>query len=114
MRALFESILSQPVIVPSIWILEMCNVLVMSEKAGTLKIPLAKAVSALWNFPVAIDETIPERAWAAVVKLAQRHGLSTYDASYLELAQRKRALLATLDDALARAAKAEGVLVLPN
>jgi predicted nucleic acid-binding protein len=41
--------------------------------------------------------------------LARRHRLTVYDAAYLELAQREVAPLATLDDALTRAAKAEGV-----
>ena len=41
--------------------------------------------------------------------LARSHGLSIYDALYLELAQRRTAALATLDAALARAAEAEGL-----
>lgn len=41
--------------------------------------------------------------------LAQRHGLSVYDASYLWLAIDVDGELATLDRALARAAGAEGV-----
>ena len=45
----------------------------------------------------------------AVLDLAQRHRLSFYDAAYLELAQREGISLATLDQALARAATAEGV-----
>jgi predicted nucleic acid-binding protein len=45
----------------------------------------------------------------AVLSLARRHQLSFYDAAYLELAQRERIALATLDRALARAAVAEGV-----
>ena len=45
----------------------------------------------------------------AVFALAQRHRLTFYDAAYLELAQRERIPLATLDQAIARAAIAEGV-----
>lgn len=41
--------------------------------------------------------------------LARAHGLSSYDALYLELAKREGAGLATLDDSLSRAAAAEGV-----
>lgn len=41
--------------------------------------------------------------------LAQRHRLTFYDAAYLELAQRERIELATLDAALIRAAASEGV-----
>jgi predicted nucleic acid-binding protein len=41
--------------------------------------------------------------------LVVRHRLSFYDAAYLELAQRHRIALATLDDDLAAAARTEGV-----
>ena len=46
---------------------------------------------------------------ATAVDLADRHGLSAYDASYLALALDIGAELATLDRDLARAAEAEGV-----
>jgi predicted nucleic acid-binding protein len=41
--------------------------------------------------------------------LARRHRLTVYDAAYLELALREVVPLATLDQALAAAAQAEGV-----
>jgi predicted nucleic acid-binding protein len=41
--------------------------------------------------------------------LARRHGLTVYDASYLELAQRHGVALATLDAALAEAAQRESL-----
>ena len=48
------------------------------------------------------------------LKLAEKHSLSLYDAMYLELAMEKKSnshsvSLATLDKALVRAAKAEGI-----
>jgi predicted nucleic acid-binding protein len=46
-----------------------------------------------------------------VMQLARRHRLSFYDAAYLELALRERLPLATFDDDLIAAAKAEGVLL---
>ena len=45
--------------------------------------------------------------------VADLHRLTAYDASYLELALRRRLPLATLDAALARAATAEGLATLP-
>jgi predicted nucleic acid-binding protein len=48
----------------------------------------------------------------AVLRLARNQRLSVYDAAYLELAQRERLPLATLDDALKRAATSEGVALL--
>jgi predicted nucleic acid-binding protein len=46
------------------------------------------------------------------MRLADLYGLTVYDAAYLELAQRRRLPLATLDAALARAARAAGVELL--
>ena len=47
-----------------------------------------------------------------MLALARRHGLTVYDAAYLELATRENLSLATLDGPLAAAARAEGVPVL--
>lgn len=46
-----------------------------------------------------------------IAELAQAHGLTAYDASYLELALRAKSPLATFDSALIRAAQAEGVQI---
>jgi len=46
------------------------------------------------------------------VTLARFHRLTAYDAAYLELALRLNAPLATLDDALSNAARAEGVVLI--
>ena len=43
------------------------------------------------------------------MELARKQKLTVYDAAYLELAQRERLPLATLDRALEKAAIAEGV-----
>jgi len=48
----------------------------------------------------------------AVLTLARRHRLTVYDAAYLELALGEASPLATLDEALASAARAEGLSVI--
>lgn len=50
---------------------------------------------------------LPEEA--QLLRLARTHQLSVYDATYLELAQRERIPLATLDIKLSAAAHAESV-----
>jgi predicted nucleic acid-binding protein len=70
---------------------------------------------ALFNLSTMKIEVDPEshlHAWKAGMRLSDRHGLTSYDAAYLELAQRRRLTLATLDRALIRAADAEGVSVI--
>jgi predicted nucleic acid-binding protein len=67
---------------------------------------MVSALARIDNATVAFDP-LPESA--QIVMLARRHRLSFYDAAYLELAQREKVALATLDQALARAASAEAV-----
>ena len=62
---------------------------------------------------VEIQETPDTAYWFEILQLADRHSLTVYDASYLELALRRGLPLATLDQDLAAAAIAEGVAVLP-
>lgn len=96
--------------VPMVWRLEFPNALLAAERkrridrrtrleALELAAALALRVDAL---PVDMK---------AVSALAERHGLSTYDASYLELALRQGWGLITLDRALADAAAAAGIPV---
>lgn len=58
---------------------------------------------------------IADRGWLGILhalELAQRHRLTVYDALYLHLALAIDAPLATIDRALATAARAEGVEVI--
>ena len=67
---------------------------------------LSARLGALRDLPIRTDSGLDlETAFA----LAERHALSFYDAVYLELAGRHAAPLATLDNALGRAAAAEGL-----
>ncbi|HEX3883991.1 MAG TPA: type II toxin-antitoxin system VapC family toxin [Stellaceae bacterium] len=93
--------------VPAIWWFEVRNVLVLKERGGRRSEQQnASFLQTLSHLAVRIDD-IPDEA--AVLTLARRHGLTVYDAAYLELAQREGLDLATLDIALADAARAEGV-----
>ena len=48
----------------------------------------------------------------AILDLAEKHGLTAYDAAYLELAERLGLALGTLDIDLRKAAETEGVAIL--
>jgi predicted nucleic acid-binding protein len=63
--------------------------------------------------PVDVDErATPATIFDVTQSLCRKHGLTTYDAAYLELAMRGRHALATVDEALRRAAMAKNVSVL--
>jgi predicted nucleic acid-binding protein len=92
---------------PFLWWFEVRNVLLIGERRGrTAREHTEPFLDFLRGLPIELAP-LPEEL--AVLRLARRHQLSFYDAVYLELAQRERIALATLDRALARAAVAEGV-----
>ena len=70
---------------------------------------LATRLARLAALPITVDDQTGTRAWSDTIVLARAHGLSAYDAAYLELAVREGLPIATLDDRLKAAAKAVGV-----
>lgn len=94
----------------AIWPLEVANALLTAERAGRIEPDAANRFSALvLDLPIVIDPVERRRPLDSVRPLARSHGLSAYDASYLELALRLGIPLATLDTRLSEAARAEGV-----
>jgi predicted nucleic acid-binding protein len=103
----FRMIASDQAIAPSIWWFELRNVLVVNERRGRLESAVtAQALRLLRALPITIDSNVDEDL---LMRLARTHRLTVYDAAYLELAQRQGLALATLDAALAKAARAEAV-----
>jgi len=93
--------------VPSLWWFEIRNVLIVNERRGRLReADTALFLRTLARLPIVVDRAPEEMA---VLTLARRHGLTVYDASYLELAERHAAPLATLDVTLAQAARRENI-----
>lgn len=93
--------------VPSLWWFEVRNVLIVNERRGRLReTDTAQFLRNLARLPIIVDRT-PEEV--SVLALARRHGLTVYDASYLELAERSTAPLATLDVTLAQAAQRDNI-----
>jgi len=100
--------------VPSIWALEVANVLLVAERHGRLRpADSARFLALLQNLPFAIDRETPQRAWNEVLHLGREYGLSSYDAAYLELSMRAGVKLATLDRQLREAAEKAGVSLFP-
>lgn len=64
------------------------------------------------SLPIVVEPVERSRALHAIRPLAVRYGLSAYDAAYLELAVWRSLPLATLDGALAEAAREAGAGVL--
>jgi predicted nucleic acid-binding protein len=99
--------------VPSLWRLEVANVLEMGVRRRRHDAAFRDTTLAdLALLPIALDQDTAAHAWGATLRLAERHGLTLYDATYLELAKRQGLPLATLDAELRTAAKGESVPLL--
>ena len=93
-------------VVPSIWPLEVGNVLLVAERKKRLsEADSTRFIVLLAELPIIIEQEPPERMMKDILALAREHQLSTYDASYLDLAMRKGLPIATLDNRLKAAAK---------
>jgi predicted nucleic acid-binding protein len=98
---------------PSLWPLEALNGLFIAQRRRRIHAGLRhRFADFLRALPITVDHETADRAWTATVELADRFQLSLYDASYLELAIRRKLPLATLDQDLIKAAKALGTTVL--
>lgn len=100
--------------VPALWRLEVGNILEMGVRRKRHDAAFRDAtLSDLLLLPIQVDPETDQRAWGPILRLAERHRLTLYGAAYLELAQRRRLPLATLDGDLRRAATAERIALWP-
>lgn len=96
--------------VPVTWGLEIANVLAKAESKDLITEAQSEAfLEMLASIRIHPDALTFPRSLTDVLQLARRHRLSSYDASYLELALRNGLPLATLDAALAKAANKAGI-----
>ena len=99
---------TEPALVPPLWWWEVTNVLVVAERRDRItEAQAARFLDVLQDLPIRVDDgALPPGRW---LDLARAHKLTTYDASYLELAERTGSRLATTDTALVEAARRAGV-----
>jgi len=95
---------------PAIWPLEVCNVLLVAERRKRLsQADSSRFVSLLSELPIIVEQESPERMLSEILAIAREYKLSSYDASYLDLAMRKGLPLATTDKNIIAAAKKSNV-----
>lgn len=95
-------------LVPFIWAYEVCNVLTSAEKKKRISATdSTRFLSILTELPITIDEK--GDVMKDILVLARHHGISAYDAAYLELSLRYGIPLATLDKGLITALKNSGI-----
>jgi predicted nucleic acid-binding protein len=103
-------------LVPALWFYEASAVLARAVGRGELTASDAdEALDDLSALDITVDPESLTRVFSHVHRLAVELGLTSYDAAYLELAVRRTIPLATLDDALIRAAGLTAIRVFdPN
>ena len=110
---ILDLVVAEGALASPLWTLEVTNVLISAERRGRLtEAQSARFVNLLMQLPITIAPDCPTPA--VVLGLARTHGLTTYDASNLWLAEARGLPLATLDVRLRRAAGTAGVSVLPG
>jgi predicted nucleic acid-binding protein len=99
--------------VPIHWWLEATNGLLMAERRKRVsRADVSEALNFIRALPVLVDDQPIFECAGDTLALARQYTLTIYDAAYLELAIRRRSVLATVDKALVRAATAAGVELL--
>lgn len=110
-EGLLDALGAQVLWAPALWVLECTNVLQSAQRRRRIDAHRrAEIASELRALPVRLDLEVSD--FVSLDRLAASHGLSAYDAAYLELALRRSLILVSLDARLIAAASALGHPVL--
>lgn len=108
-RAVFQAVSSSAVdsVAPRLWAYEIRNSVLMGIRRGRISKPDGEQfLLSLNELNVRLSEPA---SYDDVFSLAQQHGLTVYDAAYLDIAMQERLPLASLDGQLVRAAQKVGI-----
>lgn len=113
--ALLERVRDEGALVPSLWHLELGNVMIQAERRGrVMSADVTTRLELIGDLPIVTDGETPLRVLHEILALARAENLTTYDAAYLELAIRRGLPLATNDKRLRSAGKNTGVQIIPG
>lgn len=112
-QALLASLETDHAMAPAMWPSEVANALLMAARRGrATQQEVDGHVFDLLTLPVRLDHPPDLVVLGITMALARGNRLTIYDAAYLELALRLKLPLASGDNDLRVAARAEGVKVL--
>ncbi|MFN3351355.1 type II toxin-antitoxin system VapC family toxin [Pseudorhodoplanes sp.] len=110
----FDALPDGEAIAPAHWPLEIGNALYGPAKAGQLSPDDFETIMEDLDWlNIQIEPAIHPDEIGPLVQFAVAHGLTTYDAAYVQLALLNDAVLVTLDRAMKAAAQKLGIAVLP-
>lgn len=101
------------IVVPAHWPSEILNGLLVAVRRRRIH---AGQPALLWHelsrLPIEIEPPLSADQGTAILALGDKHGLTVYDAAYVELAHRRKLPLGSLDEDLRKAAQASGVALI--
>ncbi len=112
-EAVLDLVTAKGALVPALWKVEVANGLQTAMRRRRIdQMYRDRALKKLESLPIETDSETTLHVWSAGIGLADQHGLTLYDAVYLELAIRRQFPLATLDRALIDAGRKAGLPML--
>lgn len=110
--AVLAKVAASGALVPGLWPHEMANGLLMAQKRGRYTTAQRMAfVEELLRLPIEVETSGARAILDGQATLAERYGLTAYDAAFLDLALRHGIALATQDKAMKAAADKAGVAI---
>jgi predicted nucleic acid-binding protein len=109
-----ESVLrTERIIVPSHWTVEVGHAILKALRRNTIRQEqLIGIASDLDGLSISVQPPIDVAAIVPLLNFAWEHGLTMYDAAYVQLARNRTAKLATLDKAMGQTAAKLGIEML--
>ena len=110
--AVLDSLIDNVALAPNIWPLEVGNVLLIAEMRKRIsQSDSMRFLELLNSLPIKVEILSEQRMFEAILNLARKQKISSYDASYLDLSMQTGLKLATLDQSLRKAADRCGVAI---
>ena len=112
-EAILDRVSDAGAVVPVLWRLEVANAFQSALRRKRISPGYRdESLTELANLPITVDADTDTYAWTTTLRLAERFRLTIYDATYLELAQRRSLPLATLDKEVRDAAETLNIALL--
>ena len=113
--AILHKLCEARAVVPSIWPLEVVNVLLVAERRKRLsEADSTRFITLLTQLPIIVEQERPENMMKELLTFARANNLSSYDASYFDLAMKRGYPIATSDNKLIQAARRIDVQILSS
>jgi predicted nucleic acid-binding protein len=107
---LLERLKTETAFVPSLWVLEVGNALVLAERKKRITYAeVSEFIELIKGLDIKVDIENSSRGFHEILLIAHSEKITTYDAAYIELAMRFGLPLATRDKQMRVAAKRLGV-----